>query len=397
MSNTLSAPLLLQRFLTAFRTMFPMMKSFATDFSDKPLRLGDTVTAKVEVLPSISTYDANNGGYEAGANESRDLLVDLPIKVDNHKHVAIKGSHLNLIKDQISTMPRTITNAMWVLGRAMIDSVLGKVRGSTFSQKTVDASPDLDTLETVTSGMNMNGASPGGRVGIISTAFAQALASDTRVTSVDFYGQKTGGKGYRVFYDLGGFEAIYEYPSFPNNNRPSQTFTVVAATDVITAVGHGLLNGDRVRVSSDTALPAGLAAATDYYVISATADTFKLSLTDGGASVDITNTGTGTHSVVGYENLIGFFFESAAVAIRAGIPEQSAEVAREMGIPQTMLMESMKDPETGFLLALLKWMKTGTMDLYVAVTSIWGSSLGRQAETTQGAITDKAGWRVVSA
>ncbi len=73
-------------------------------------------------------------------------------------------------------------------------------------------------------------------------------------------------------------------------------FTVDTATDTLTAVGHTLANGDKVRLSnSGGALPAGLSANTDYYVINASTNTLQLSATSGGAAIDITGTGTGTH------------------------------------------------------------------------------------------------------
>ena len=69
-----------------------------------------------------------------------------------------------------------------------------------------------------------------------------------------------------------------------------------ATTDIVTSAAHGLPNGTAVTLTSTTTLPAGLSVATTYYVISSTADTFKLSLSVGGAAVDITGTGTGTHT-----------------------------------------------------------------------------------------------------
>ncbi len=73
-------------------------------------------------------------------------------------------------------------------------------------------------------------------------------------------------------------------------------FTAVAATDVLNAVGHTYANGDRVRLSnSGGALPAGLSTFIDYYVVGVSGDTLQLSTTAGGAAVDITDTGTGTH------------------------------------------------------------------------------------------------------
>lgn len=55
---------------------------------------------------------------------------------------------------------------------------------------------------------------------------------------------------------------------------------------------HGLANNDRVIVRGGT-LPAGLTADTKYFVVSATADLFRLSLTEAGAAIDITAVGQG--------------------------------------------------------------------------------------------------------
>lgn len=75
------------------------------------------------------------------------------------------------------------------------------------------------------------------------------------------------------------------------------TFTANASTNVITASGHTRINGDKVRVSTTGTLPGGLSANTDYFVISVSGSTFKLSLTSGGGEIDITSTGSGTHSL----------------------------------------------------------------------------------------------------
>jgi len=74
------------------------------------------------------------------------------------------------------------------------------------------------------------------------------------------------------------------------------TCTADDATDIITLGGHGFASGDVVHFSSNNTLPAGLSAKTIYYVRDVAADTFKVTATRGGAAVDITDTGTGTHS-----------------------------------------------------------------------------------------------------
>lgn len=105
-------------------------------------------------------------------------------------------------------------------------------------------------------------------------------------------------------------------------------FTVAISTEIITAVGHPFANGDAVRVwNTGGALPTGLSALTDYYVISVSGDTFKLSATSGGSAIDITAAGTGTHFVglipqqmlQGLLLLVGHWYEhTEAVVITPG-------------------------------------------------------------------------------
>jgi hypothetical protein len=77
---------------------------------------------------------------------------------------------------------------------------------------------------------------------------------------------------------------------------PLKSFTA-AVTDICTYTrgAHGLVNGDTIALVSSGVLPAGLDTTTIYFIINATATTFKVSLTSGGSAVDITDTGTGTH------------------------------------------------------------------------------------------------------
>ena len=76
-------------------------------------------------------------------------------------------------------------------------------------------------------------------------------------------------------------------------------FTAADGTDVITAAGHVLTDGDTVELSLSGAegdvLPTGLAADTTYYARDVSGDTLKLAATSGGAAIDITGVGTGTH------------------------------------------------------------------------------------------------------
>ena len=80
------------------------------------------------------------------------------------------------------------------------------------------------------------------------------------------------------------------------------TFTAANATDLCTLASHGFKTGLKVQVSnSGGALPTGLSASTDYFVIFVSTSTFKLatSLANAlaGTVIDITADGSGTNTV----------------------------------------------------------------------------------------------------
>ena len=81
---------------------------------------------------------------------------------------------------------------------------------------------------------------------------------------------------------------------------------VTVGTDTITETAHGLVTGDVVQLTTTGTLPAGLALATDYYVIRVDDDSFKLAASakdaEEGVAVDITAAaGGGTHTVTEQE------------------------------------------------------------------------------------------------
>ncbi len=134
-----------------------------------------------------------------------------------------------------------------------------------------------------------------------------------------------------------------------NTLGQTDTFTADAGTDVCTwtstaNIPSNVLTGTRVRLTTTTTLPAGLATATDYYVIRVSDTTFKLATTfanaNAGTAINITDAGTGTHTVnwllPRYTNGAGvqaIFFNSNATPLGAATPNlalgytNSAQVA----------------------------------------------------------------------
>lgn len=72
-----------------------------------------------------------------------------------------------------------------------------------------------------------------------------------------------------------------------------------AATDIVTITAHDMPVNDIVRFETTNTLPDPLAVDTDYYIKTVeSANTVTLSASKGGAVVNITDTGTGTHKAL---------------------------------------------------------------------------------------------------
>ena len=124
-----------------------------------------------------------------------------------------------------------------------------------------------------------------------------------------------------------------------NTLGQSATFTADASTDLCTYTSttsypSNLLTGTRVRLTTTTTLPAGLALATDYYLIRMSDTTFELATSYAnalaGTQINITDAGTGTHTISWllprYTNGAGvdaIIFNSNGTALGAATPNLS--------------------------------------------------------------------------
>ena len=76
---------------------------------------------------------------------------------------------------------------------------------------------------------------------------------------------------------------------------PLYSFTVNTTTDILTFDTLLYANDDQVNLLTTDTLPTPLSDVVTYYIINVSGNTCQLSLTSGGAAVNITSTGTGTH------------------------------------------------------------------------------------------------------
>jgi uncharacterized phiE125 gp8 family phage protein len=146
------------------------------------------------------------------------------------------------------------------------------------------------------------------------------LAQVTGITYLDPNGvrQTCAGTVYELTVDPDGSAVRLAYnQSWPSIRMRDQSvqitytsgyatpFVAAADTNVLTVSGRTFADGDAVRLSnSGGTLPAGLAAATTYYVVGAVGATIQLAATAGGSAIDLTDAGTGQHYVGEVPDLI---------------------------------------------------------------------------------------------
>jgi hypothetical protein len=114
-----------------------------------------------------------------------------------------------------------------------------------------------------------------------------------------FYARKTDGT---IVVFAGTLNRLYRLDNTTLGWVPVSKVTALtsisnASPGVVTLNNHGLSNGDRLTLTTTGALPTGLSTGITYYVVNKTANTFELSLTSGGASINTSSAGSGTHSM----------------------------------------------------------------------------------------------------
>ena len=221
MALTLSTGQILDLVMDAFKVRLPfLVGAFSTDFSSEQAKLNQTVLAHIAGLPTVRDYDATTG-YKANAAEATSLISDVPVVINRHKHVPIKLDFLDAAStvQQLNLLEAATMNCGYVLAKSMADYCLELVVSTNFSQSSpyAVANSDLDMLANVREDMNAKGASTMGRFGIVGSGVMTTLATDSRIASGDYHGQRIGVEALGHLQGIQGFANIWEYPDMPAN------------------------------------------------------------------------------------------------------------------------------------------------------------------------------------
>lgn len=388
---TLITSILTGKIISPLRTKVPELDFFSVDFGMQggefapPVKFGQEVISHMLTAPTAQAFTPGSSLSPTPTNP-KDLLADAKVAIDQAAIVAIKLPTTDAVKYFLSNaFVETAKEATVALGRYVVDKAIRKFTQANFSQEKVITitGNEFESITDTRLALNLLGTRTP-RFILGSSEWVNTLSKDPLITSGDYFGQLTGEDPYITLKNCGGFNAIREFPNMPTGTSTLGTFTVVAATNVITvSAAHGLAIGDRVRVSSATTLPAGMAANTDYYVLTVpSTTTLTVSDTFGGTVLDITDTGTGTHTMVKFEAVNAVAFEKRAIHIAFRELLDNDELANQLGIPKTSHKIKTRDPETGVSVTWYFWQdNTGTAptgDVYASAVVAFGIRAGRE-------------------
>lgn len=113
----------------------------------------------------------------------------------------------------------------------------------------------------------------------------------------------TGSSNYGTAYEMSRF-ATFSMQATLAVSTPSAVVVpssdISVANDTFTKTAHGLLTGLKGQFTTSSALPTGISAATDYFIIVVDDNTFKVATTYNnavaGTAVNITGAGTGNQT-----------------------------------------------------------------------------------------------------
>lgn len=189
------------------------------------------------------------------------------------KTTYLKDAQLNTMRDTTLTAPTDMYLSL-LMAVAGLDA--GSVTEASFSGY---------ARQVVNFGAPAAGG--GGRRVTNSGAVTFPAKGDAGSVSVIAYGVHdavSAGNLWRIIYNDGAEPILFVADA---GDVTANTFTSPA---------HGMANDQRVRlvaVPGGATLPTGVSEDTTYWVVGTATDTFQLSLTQGGAAIDITAVGRG--------------------------------------------------------------------------------------------------------
>lgn len=326
MSNTIDSPLLLNRVLgsslRAFKRALLPISAFSTVYRREPLQGTDTIAVPYYPL------NGNTSGTRAAGGSYAALAGNTSVGSRSITPTRNKVQAISFTTEELNRQPAfdPEMHGMLIgekLAYDVLDDILRVISAGRYTGDTITASTaaNFDEGDVADLGVKCDDAywPEGDRSLILRPAFGFNLLKQAAIIDASQYGSTDGIRDAKIPRLL-GFN-VFRNAGVPTNVGITEVATANATTNVVTNTtnAYPLRDLDRVRFTTTNTLPAGLSVDTDYYVFAAdvSAGTFKVATTAAnavaGTQVDITDTGTGTHSVTRREDLGGFAVTRSAI------------------------------------------------------------------------------------
>lgn len=268
---TSSTTKLLIATMDALKVQFPSLFAFGTDFKEEPVALNQQVNARIRKRPTVQTYDGTTGYFANEAN-AKALTEDVPVTLDQHKHVPVGIDFLEAFETEKHDLYQdAIADMVYELGKEALDYQMSLLTPTNFSESSTFAlaDADKDMLGKICGDLNGVGVPGGSRYGIVNTEVANILSADSRIASADYHGQLNGENAYKRFRGIDGFTEIFEYPDLPANgdgmggffgHANSVVMVNALPTKIADMVGNDLINR-QARITTITDPVSGLSMA----------------------------------------------------------------------------------------------------------------------------------------
>jgi hypothetical protein len=379
MPNTIDSKLQLSEVLDsamrAFERAIAPLRAFATTFDNVPLQGTDKMVVPYYPLATSATQNFA-GSYSA-------LVTDTATQA---KEVTINKRKVQALSFTSAERARQPRFSPEMHGRLkgeklafdVVNDILNRVSAGSFTGTTIAATAASSFDENDVAELAQYCAtdlwSETGRSLVLNPAFFYALVKRPLLIQADQKGD-TATQQNAALQRLLGFD-VYGTAGMPTNTvAGTQAITGVAATDVISLTAHGYNDGDRVIFPALTGGSGLTAGTTEYFVRDATADTFKVSATVGGAAVNFT-TDISAGTVRRYENLAGFATLPSALLVGFA-PITPAEAVRQRMLDYQVIRSS--DPNSSMALEYRHFGDPNTDTSFQILEVNYGDALGETA------------------
>ena len=250
---------------------------FATDESVKFVEAEVKSTSDTD---NSAVFNLNNNNLVAGSITGRVVVGGAVVQT-----FSVNDEGVFTFKTVVSSVVKAVSGS--------VDLGLGRI--------TIGYNGNLSVgTNNITVDYNYTASYGTSRLGVRTTFSFGPDASLELVSVKDaLYGPDTADVGSNVHVSPVGLGTEMEVAQFTGGDSGSQRSVTFQDTgDTVTLTNHGFVNGTQISFSAITNT-TGITVNTSYFVVNASADTFKLSLTSGGAALALTTNGVGTGIAAG--------------------------------------------------------------------------------------------------